>query len=144
MIRRPPRSTRTDTLFPYTTLFRSPCQAFVPEHASLGCLADTLHGLVEIIECGAGSLPHEGKILSNHHGRDAEVDQPFGLVALHRLHDGRHDFAVRLCDVDHILDGVSKRRHRIAGVSSNERRVGKEGVSPCSTRWSPYASQKKT
>src|SRR3546814_1101844 len=25
MIRRPPRSTRTDTLFPYTTLFRSGC-----------------------------------------------------------------------------------------------------------------------
>src|SRR3546814_19926109 len=30
MIRRPPRSTRTDTLFPYTTLFRSP-----PRHAEL-------------------------------------------------------------------------------------------------------------
>src|SRR3546814_5456537 len=29
MIRRPPRSTRTDTLFPYTTLFRSPAQ-FAP------------------------------------------------------------------------------------------------------------------
>src|SRR3546814_4777770 len=28
MIRRPPRSTRTDTLFPYTTLFRS--VSFVP------------------------------------------------------------------------------------------------------------------
>src|SRR3546814_6375626 len=28
MIRRPPRSTRTDTLFPYTTLFRSARQAF--------------------------------------------------------------------------------------------------------------------
>src|SRR3546814_16839971 len=27
MIRRPPRSTRTDTLFPYTTLFRSQRQA---------------------------------------------------------------------------------------------------------------------
>src|SRR3546814_6940710 len=27
MIRRPPRSTRTDTLFPYTTLFRSPGRA---------------------------------------------------------------------------------------------------------------------
>src|SRR3546814_1542088 len=26
MIRRPPRSTRTDTLFPYTTLFRSQCK----------------------------------------------------------------------------------------------------------------------
>src|SRR3546814_18732468 len=28
MIRRPPRSTRTDTLFPYTTLFRSPRDPF--------------------------------------------------------------------------------------------------------------------
>src|SRR3546814_14817132 len=28
MIRRPPRSTRTDTLFPYTTLFRSNLDAF--------------------------------------------------------------------------------------------------------------------
>src|SRR3546814_12613959 len=28
MIRRPPRSTRTDTLFPYTTLFRSVCDNF--------------------------------------------------------------------------------------------------------------------
>src|SRR3546814_3884301 len=28
MIRRPPRSTRTDTLFPYTTLFRSHIQDF--------------------------------------------------------------------------------------------------------------------
>src|SRR3546814_5537848 len=28
MIRRPPRSTRTDTLFPYTTLFRSCFDAF--------------------------------------------------------------------------------------------------------------------
>src|SRR3546814_12116899 len=27
MIRPPPRSTRTDTLFPYTTLFRSQCEA---------------------------------------------------------------------------------------------------------------------
>src|SRR3546814_18701724 len=30
MIRRPPRSTRTDTLFPYTTLFRSPGRARPP------------------------------------------------------------------------------------------------------------------
>src|SRR3546814_5093058 len=28
MIRRPPRSTRTDTLFPYTTLFRSDINSF--------------------------------------------------------------------------------------------------------------------
>src|SRR3546814_7382860 len=31
MIRRPPRSTRTDTLFPYTTLFRSLKSGEVPE-----------------------------------------------------------------------------------------------------------------
>src|SRR3546814_7121658 len=30
MIRRPPRSTRTDTLFPYTTLFRSPPASATP------------------------------------------------------------------------------------------------------------------
>src|SRR3546814_3836516 len=30
MIRRPPRSTRTDTLFPYTTLFRSVRRPFQP------------------------------------------------------------------------------------------------------------------
>src|SRR3546814_7769932 len=38
MIRRPPRSTRTDTLFPYTTLFRSDARAaakgdIAPRHA---------------------------------------------------------------------------------------------------------------
>src|SRR3546814_20509524 len=32
MIRRPPRSTRTDTLFPYTTLFRSPQRLREPLH----------------------------------------------------------------------------------------------------------------
>src|SRR3546814_15036774 len=36
MIRRPPRSTRTDTLFPYTTLFRSPSQAARPGSRSVG------------------------------------------------------------------------------------------------------------
>src|SRR3546814_4588718 len=32
MIRRPPRSTRTDTLFPYTTLFRSPKSGLTSLH----------------------------------------------------------------------------------------------------------------
>src|SRR3546814_5116630 len=31
MIRRPPRSTRTDTLFPYTTLFRSEFKKGIPK-----------------------------------------------------------------------------------------------------------------
>src|SRR3546814_4978611 len=37
MIRRPPRSTRTDTLFPYTTLFRStrPSNGYTEKEAAL-------------------------------------------------------------------------------------------------------------
>src|SRR3546814_4546154 len=36
MIRRPPRSTRTDTLFPYTTLFRSRARFEAPAHKGPG------------------------------------------------------------------------------------------------------------
>src|SRR3546814_1122593 len=36
MIRRPPRSTRTDTLFPYTTLFRSPLAPTEPCDGTTG------------------------------------------------------------------------------------------------------------
>src|SRR3546814_1008812 len=37
MIRRPPRSTRTDTLFPYTTLFRSAEREYIlPELLKIG------------------------------------------------------------------------------------------------------------
>src|SRR3546814_14168449 len=40
MIRRPPRSTRTDTLFPYTTLFRSQHRpSNHREHRDRGCRA---------------------------------------------------------------------------------------------------------
>src|SRR3546814_16360002 len=39
MIRPPPRSTRTDTLFPYTTLFRSLCRdAVAADHRDLPAL----------------------------------------------------------------------------------------------------------
>src|SRR3546814_9179069 len=41
MIRRPPRSTRTDTLFPYTTLFRSSAVDATPLRLQL---LDDLHG----------------------------------------------------------------------------------------------------
>src|SRR3546814_19520842 len=52
MIRRPPRSTRTDTLFPYTTLFRSriaidgETRHYWPLNESTGTVAhDVLSGL---------------------------------------------------------------------------------------------------
>src|SRR3546814_20773581 len=35
MIRRPPRSTRTDTLFPYTTLFRSDVRLVAPANGAV-------------------------------------------------------------------------------------------------------------
>src|SRR3546814_6896681 len=68
MIRRPPRSTRTDTLFPYTTLFRS-CDSssynnaepeslevfFVRSHAVTGDSV-RLHGLSECVACVVNSL----------------------------------------------------------------------------------------
>src|SRR3546814_5273032 len=42
MIRRPPRSTRTDTLFPYTTLFRSVVQVGGKHLLSGGVLSFTM------------------------------------------------------------------------------------------------------
>src|SRR3546814_1413745 len=51
MIRRPPRSTRTDTLFPYTTLFRSWVGAFTPtSHVAVTlALAFIIFGIVLIV-----------------------------------------------------------------------------------------------
>src|SRR3546814_5160582 len=57
MIRRPPRSTRTDTLFPYTTLFRSARQSvpwtFGVRHQNLVTLAP----LIEIAAQFRNGLP---------------------------------------------------------------------------------------
>src|SRR3546814_2913146 len=52
MIRRPPRSTRTDTLFPYTTLFRSALQATL--RATLPDLSINLGGTTSIDVTRAG------------------------------------------------------------------------------------------
>src|SRR3546814_10139134 len=53
MIRRPPRSTRTDTLFPYTTLFRSTPN--IDELAALGGEAAILaHGCALLAKGGHG------------------------------------------------------------------------------------------
>src|SRR3546814_2841231 len=57
MIRRPPRSTRTDTLFPYTTLFRSRFAARCREAQILErqgrAVADDRHRVVELNALGA-------------------------------------------------------------------------------------------
>src|SRR3546814_11090942 len=103
MIRRPPRSTRTDTLFPYTTLFRS------DGDGELGVLgADRA---VDVADHGTASgaavteVPRERVGIGRYRRR---------AVERHRLADERTD------------------------VRSEERRVGKECVSTCRSRWSPY------
>src|SRR3546814_3900623 len=52
MTRRPPRSTRTDTLFPYTTLFRSEERGKAADQALLAQPADAL-------ETGRGAQTHQ-------------------------------------------------------------------------------------
>src|SRR3546814_9793509 len=69
MIRRPPRSTRTDTLFPYTTLFRSDYigAAIAKRFAREGFLVkvgrrggDKLQPLVDEIEAAGGRVAARG------------------------------------------------------------------------------------
>src|SRR3546814_2270390 len=60
MIRRPPRSTRTDTLFPYTTLFRSYVsirlnKSLRASHAPMSDFARDVQGWPEVVECYAMS-----------------------------------------------------------------------------------------
>src|SRR3546814_10524233 len=49
MIRRPPRSTRTDTLCPYTTLFRSALQHDVEVGVEGGDLIDRRHRQIHLL-----------------------------------------------------------------------------------------------
>src|SRR3546814_1390085 len=55
MIRRPPRSTRTDTLFPYTTLFRSALRWAVSEAALRGAVVEAVNAF-HVPYVGAASV----------------------------------------------------------------------------------------
>src|SRR3546814_15640373 len=103
MIRRPPRSTRTDTLFPYTTLFRS----HVHEH-----------GPVDLDRLGADQLDD----LAVH--ADADIVRTEGDLLPVLVEDKRAIGA----DQAPVLVAQE--------VRSEARRVGKESVSTCSSRWS--------
>src|SRR3546814_1050661 len=73
MIRRPPRSTRTDTLFPYTTLFRSPSDN---------------RKIKDEQECGHSYLPYR----SDRGARDHHVDcGAVYLIDRHAAHRGRQN-----------------------------------------------------
>src|SRR3546814_19248197 len=90
MIRRPPRSTRTDTLFPYTTLFRSgsttPAAAASPSRTYVQQrlrergrdLYDWLQGGAHLYVCGAIAMGKDVQaalldVVAAHNGNDPEA-----------------------------------------------------------------------
>src|SRR3546814_19758892 len=114
MIRRPPRSTRTDTLFPYTTLFRSPRRSWPP-------------------------LCHGGPFATGFPGCVVFPNDEFQRVAVFvpRSNFGRGDERfTRGGRANDPIGGLGDGR-------SEERRVGKECVSKCRSRWSPSRDKKK-
>src|SRR3546814_8328761 len=69
MIRRPPRSTRTDTLFPYTTLFRSERVADLAVHAGLPSVEPPVEVVLLIGDLAIRVLP---ALDAGDHGRSEE------------------------------------------------------------------------
>src|SRR3546814_11410563 len=102
MIRRPPRSTRTDTLFPYTTLFRSHRSAEVAHRIRPVCNRAE-------IEIASGAATGDAD-LGVHGGIGAAVDRIDAGVAaaklqiegeLHRLTDeAKREFHPQLSGMD--------------------------------------------
>src|SRR3546814_4646907 len=77
MIRRPPRSTRTDTLFPYTTLFRSPVIADRDHQLAIGGRKDLIGHDIDMRiahafrHCAAREII--GRLIGEH--RDLRIEQ---------------------------------------------------------------------
>src|SRR3546814_17109122 len=120
MIRRPPRSTLTDILVPYTTLFRSLLET---------ALRDTVRH------------QHQAVIgLTIGHEVEAGRDQCIAVRLLLRclLADGQCRLVFGDLLVDQRFQTLVARRIGACPERSEERRVGKECVSTCRSRWSPY------
>src|SRR3546814_20443668 len=119
MIRRPPRSTRTDTLFPYTTLFRS-------------------RGVGDRFARVAVRDRSVGRCRSKH----GEVIQIILLKAEgHGLKRRRTAGFLLVCGNEapsHFFLCFWKRRSLWQRKRSEERRVGTDCVSTCRSRWLPF------
>src|SRR3546814_15326509 len=130
MRRRPPRSTRTDTLFPYTTLFRS---ALFEERRQFsergvadredGGVVGTQPATVESDQVVAGDSLHAG------FGAAAGERNSIGMG---RAVKQRRQFAkrkARRLGLFRLDTGELLPTHALNLARSEERRVGKEGVS---------------
>src|SRR3546814_20862391 len=129
MIRRPPRSTRTDTLFPYTTLFRSAQQDDGRNRSSSLSFPTRFGPAQKTLETTAGRVANAGAKAAGVSTAKAVYTVPtnstlMGSVAMTAL-IGRVP-----------IDGTVNDPYPFK--RSEERRVGKEWLSPCRTRWSPY------
>src|SRR3546814_15045711 len=113
MIRLPPRSTRTDTLFPYTTLFRSRGRAPGPSCPGLPAPVDQDHREIGCA-CRLQLSQRQDALLT--HGGALDVA---GL--LEQAEDAQH-----LADLLQVTADLDDR----GGVGRSEgRRVGQEGFS---------------
>src|SRR3546814_12408699 len=129
MIRRPPRSTRTDTLFPYTTLFRSGVVARAALAFERRCIAG-FDQTSSISPAMCRKLVAKGRTPTTvHELRNWASVAPIGG----RDSTFRERWRIRTPHV--ILYSGS--------IRSEERRGGKEGVSPFRCRWWPYHYKKK-
>src|SRR3546814_20072463 len=119
MIRRPPRSTRTDTLFPSTTLFRSVLHRVVAGRCVQAAVLVGLAGLLaQVVGAERGDLVGDG--LGRHLGRLGGGGRLGGRAGLRGFF---------------LLAAGAERDDQ---QRSEERRVGQEGVSTCSTRRSLF------
>src|SRR3546814_11269438 len=82
MIRRPPRSTRTDTLFPYTTLCRSDGAWQVNQWLKKAVLLSFRLNDMEIIEGGPGGATWWDKVPSKFAGWGANHFRAAGFRAV--------------------------------------------------------------
>src|SRR3546814_951052 len=95
MIQRPPRATRTDTLFPYTTLFRSVLAVPAHRHAAMGRARACARAARTVGQHVARRLarPDErrkpgvaGNVLRHHSGAFADVLARAGADRIRRQH----------------------------------------------------------
>src|SRR3546814_17785129 len=132
MRRRPPRSTRTDTLFPYTTLFRSKgVSLIIPEPAREIFIAKLEH---------ADRLIALAKIAEQMGGRSFGAVR-FADQSLRTVQ--RAGEIIEFVKIIVAIENFSRMvRSNAEGVGSEERRVGKEWGSKCGYRWSPWPLKK--